>query len=96
MDQKKNCLGDTIIDLIFVLKPLSESYRLLVGAADEFNKIALAHKKDLEDAIDRADDLGDIIDKVIKTLDTMMEKELHHIKYREEDQETLIEEDLLK
>jgi len=92
----KNCLGDTITDLIAALKPLSESYRLLVGAADEFNKIALAHKKDLEDAIDRADDLGDIIDKVIKTLDTLMGKELHRIKFGEEDQETMIESDLSK
>lgn len=94
MDNKKNCLGETITDLISALKPLSESYRLLVGAADEFNGITLAHKKDLHDAIHRADDLGDIIDKVIKTLDTLIGKELHRIKYGEEDKETEIESDM--
>lgn len=88
MDHQKNCLGDTVTGLISVLEPLSESYRLLVGAADEFNKITLAHKKDLEAAIDRADDLGDIIDKVIKTLDNLISKELHQIKYGDEDPET--------
>ena len=90
MSTNNNCLGETITDLINVLKPLSESYRLLVGAADEFNGITLAHKKDLKDAIQRADDLGDVIDKVIKTLDTLMGKELHRLKYEagEKDDET--------
>lgn len=50
--------------LLEILNPLVSSYRLLVGAADEFNKITLAHKKDLEHAIKRADDLGDIIDEI--------------------------------
>ncbi|HHT63844.1 MAG: hypothetical protein ACOX4H_08255 [Bacillota bacterium] len=78
--KENNNYHDTISQLIAFLKPMSESYRLLVGAADEFNKITLAHKKDLEDAINRADDLGDIIDKLIKTLDRLLEKELHRIK----------------
>lgn len=83
MEKNKNCLGETVTDLIAALKPLSESYRLLVGAAEEFNGITLAHKKDLEDAIDRADDLGDIIDKVIKTLDALIGRELHRLKEKE-------------
>ncbi len=50
--------------LIDILTPLVSSYRLLVGAADEFNGITLAHKSDLEGAISRADDMGDIIDDI--------------------------------
>ncbi|MGI6711947.1 MAG: hypothetical protein ACOX4L_04320 [Bacillota bacterium] len=71
--------GD-IEDLISKLKPLAESYKLLVCAADEFNNIALAHKKDVKKAIDRADNLGDIIDDVISTLDKIMPGWLKQIK----------------
>ncbi|NMA15155.1 MAG: hypothetical protein GX930_07970, partial [Clostridia bacterium] len=42
-------------------------------SAEEFNLITLAHKNDVVDAINRADDLGDIIDHVIDTLDDMAE-----------------------
>ena len=54
--------------LLDILNPLVSSYRLLVGAADEFNGITLAHKSDLEAAIKRADDMGDIIDDIDKKL----------------------------
>lgn len=94
MSTKNNCLGETISDLISALKPLSESYRLLVGAADELNGITLAHKKDLKDAIQRADDLGDIIDKVIKTLDTLIGKELHRLKHETEEGNEELDDDI--
>ncbi|SHI70469.1 hypothetical protein [Lutispora thermophila] len=58
--------------LIDLLNPLVSSYRLLVGAADEFNRITLAHKSDLEGAINRADDMGDIIDEVNDMLKTLI------------------------
>lgn len=54
--------------LIDILTALVSSYRLLVGAADEFNGITLAHESDLKGAIDRADDMGDIIDDIDKRL----------------------------
>lgn len=52
-----------------LLASLTNSYRLMVGAADEFNRISLAKRSDVEDAIDRASDLGDIIDDILKKLD---------------------------
>lgn len=56
-------------NLVDVLSKLVSSYRLLVGGAAELNQIALAKKKDIKDAIERAADLGDIIDKVIESLE---------------------------
>ncbi len=58
--------------LIDILTPLVSSYRLLVGGADEFNRITLAHKSDLEDAIKRADDMGDIIDVIDEKLKALI------------------------
>lgn len=53
-----------------LLAKLTGTYNLLIGSADGFNKIALAKKGDVEDAIDRAEDLGKIIDRVIDALET--------------------------
>ncbi|MGI6685108.1 MAG: hypothetical protein ACOX47_06480 [Bacillota bacterium] len=86
MEKGKNYL-DSTAQLVTTIKSLSESYRLLVEAAEEFNKITLAHKRDLEDAIDRADDLGDIIDKLIKILDKSIEKDLQQLKFEEKEQD---------
>ena len=57
-----NNLADTLTKLV-------SSYRLLIGGADELNKIALSKKSDVKDALKRADNLGDIIDETIKVLD---------------------------
>lgn len=51
-----------------MLTSLSTSYRQLVGAAEEFNRISLVHRHEAEEAIDRADELGDIIDDVQREL----------------------------
>ncbi|WP_102398870.1 hypothetical protein [Haloimpatiens massiliensis] len=56
-------------NLADLLAKLVNSYRLLVGGADELNKIALASKSDVRRAIKRADKLGDIIDEIVKTLE---------------------------
>ena len=45
------------------------SYRLLIGGGNELNNISEAKKSHVRDAVERADDLGDIIDEIIKTLD---------------------------
>lgn len=65
-----------------ILTPLVSSYRLSVGAAEEFNKIALAHKRDVVDAIDRADDLGHLVDAVQRKLKKYMKRYLEEIDYR--------------
>jgi hypothetical protein len=60
---------DDISNLADILTKLVSSYRLLIGGADELNKIALSKKSDVKDALKRADNLGDIIDETIKVLD---------------------------
>lgn len=58
--------------LTSLLASLTDSYRLMVGAADEFNRVSLAKRSDVEDAIHRASDLGEIIDDVLKRLDDQL------------------------
>lgn len=56
-------------NLTDLLGKLVNSYRLLIGGADELNKIALSRKSDVRDALKRAENLGEIIDDIIKVLD---------------------------
>ncbi|KPU45296.1 hypothetical protein OXPF_11890 [Oxobacter pfennigii] len=59
-------------DLTYIcelLAKLSGTYNLLIVSADGFNRNSFAKKDDIEDAIDRAEDLGKIIDKVINVLE---------------------------
>lgn len=56
-------------NLVTIVNQLSNSYRVLIGGADELNKIALARKSEVRKAIKRADKLGDVIDDYIKALD---------------------------
>jgi len=70
-----------------ILATISNSYRLLVGAAEEFNRISLVHRHDAEEAIDRADDLGDIIDDVDRELKKLMRLYLHELACKIEYQE---------
>lgn len=58
-----------INNLADLLGKLVNSYRLLIGGADELNKIALSRKSDVRDALKRADKLGDIIDEIIDILE---------------------------
>lgn len=58
-----------INNLVELLGKLTSSYRLLVGSADELNKIAFASKSEIKDALGRAEDLGKVIDTVIDALD---------------------------
>jgi len=58
-----------INNLADLLGKLVNSYRLLIGGADELNKIALSKRKDVKEALKRADELGEIIDNIIVTLE---------------------------
>jgi hypothetical protein len=62
-----------------LLASLANSYRLMVGAADEFNRVSLAKRSDVEDAIHRASDLGEIIDDVLKRIDDELDDYLDAI-----------------
>ncbi|MBQ6819684.1 MAG: hypothetical protein IJO26_00125 [Clostridium sp.] len=56
-------------NLTSLLNSLVNSYRLLIGGAYELNNISEAKKSDVKEAVKRADNLGEIIDEVIKALD---------------------------
>lgn len=58
-----------INNLADLLTKLVNSYRLLIGGADELNKIALASKGQIKDSLKRVDKLGDLIDEVIDALE---------------------------
>ena len=81
-NNRDECLLKEIYTLNEILTPLVSSYRLSVGAAEEFNKIALAHRKDVEDAIDRADDLGHMVDDVQRKLKKYMKRYFHELDYK--------------
>ncbi|TPE21274.1 oligoendopeptidase F family protein [Clostridium perfringens] len=65
-------------DLSSVLSSYANTYRLLVGAAGELNTIAKVRKRDLDDALDRVDEMGKIIDSI---LEVIKENEETYIKY---------------
>ena len=57
-----------IESLVVLLKGLTESYHTLISSAETFNRLSFSSKDDVEDAVDRADDLGDLIDDVLEML----------------------------
>ncbi|KUO73603.1 MAG: hypothetical protein APF77_15400 [Clostridia bacterium BRH_c25] len=90
-NNREDCLLTEICKLNDILTPLVSSYRLSVGAAEEFNKIALAHRKDVEDAIDRADDLGHMVDEVRKKLKKYMKRYFTELDYKLKYMDELLE-----
>lgn len=76
--------------MIEMLSSLSSSYRLLVGGAEELNRIALVNKHDAKDAIDRADELGDVIDDIEHELKKLVQLFLREVLYKTEMQQIYI------
>lgn len=75
---------DDMNNLVDTLKKLTESYRLLIGGAAELNTISRAKKSDVEDALDRVDDLGEIIDELIEVIEKSSENYLKYCKIKNE------------
>lgn len=73
--------------MIEMLSSLSNSYRLLVGAAEEFSRMALVNKHDAKDAIDRADELGDVIDDIEHELERLVQLFLRELSNKTEMQQ---------
>lgn len=73
-----------INNLADLLSKLVNSYRLLIGGADELNKIALARRKDVRKALERADDLGEVIDGVIEALEKASDSYLDYCSIKSE------------
>lgn len=65
-------------NLSSILNSYANTYRLLVGAAGELNNISKVRKRDLDEALDRVDEMGKIIDSV---LEVIKENEEAYIKY---------------
>ncbi|EGT3615988.1 hypothetical protein FHH43_07020, partial [Clostridium perfringens] len=55
-------------NLSSILNSYANTYRLLVGAAGELNGIAKVRKRDLDEALDRVDKMGEIIDSVLEVI----------------------------
>ncbi|SHE35178.1 hypothetical protein [Clostridium fallax] len=58
-------------NLTELLAKYVNAYRLLIGGAGELNNIALARKKDVRNAIERANQLGEIIDVLLDVLESV-------------------------
>jgi hypothetical protein len=62
-----------INNLTEVLTKTVVSYRALVGAAEEYNGIALATKSEVKKALKRANKLGEVVDDLIDVLDDVVD-----------------------
>lgn len=67
-----------LVKMSGLLKTLVDSYRLLIASASDINTIAIRRTKDVEKAIDRADEVGKLIDEIVKIMDAY---EQCYIKY---------------
>lgn len=81
--KKRECLAHEVEELSNILNGLTNSYRVLVDAAEEFNHISFSSKDDVNDAVDRADDVGELIDEVIDTLGYKLKEYLKDIRKSE-------------
>lgn len=73
-----------INNLTSLLGSMVNSYRLLVGGANELNNVSEAKRSSVKEALKRVDDLGEIIDVVIKTLEESSNSYTKYCKIREE------------
>ncbi|GAA0744500.1 hypothetical protein [Clostridium oceanicum] len=56
-------------NLCEILTRLVNSYRLLIGGAADLNSIALARRKQVKDALERVDEVGNMIDEIVCVLE---------------------------
>lgn len=82
---------EDINNIADLLTKLVNSYRLLVGGASEMNSIALASKSDVKKAIKRAEEVGNIIDELIKALEDTSISYIDYCKVKSEIMEKTIE-----
>lgn len=71
-------------NLSSLLNSYANSYRLLVGAAGELNNISKVRKRDLDQALDRVDEMGEIIDVVLEVIKENEEAYIKYIKLKSE------------
>jgi hypothetical protein len=96
IEDRDEFLHKEICKLNEILTPLVSSYRLSAGAAEELNRIALAHRKDVEEAVERADDLGHMIDDVRRKLKKYMKRYFAELDYKLEYMEEIHERTIMR
>lgn len=69
---------DDINNMSGLLNNYVNAYRLLIAGASELYSINLAKKSEVRKAIERADEVGDLIDNLISVLSRC---EQHYLKY---------------
>ena len=60
---------EDIDNLSVLLKNYVDAYRLLIGGASELFNVNLAKKSEVKKALDRVEQVGELIDKLVNTLD---------------------------
>lgn len=68
--------------LVDILGKYVNSYRLLIGSAGELNSIALAKKSDVKDTLKRVEEVGDLIDCLVDTLESIQCNYIEYIKLK--------------
>ncbi|MEG2110311.1 hypothetical protein [Clostridium sp.] len=58
-----------LIKMSDLLKTLVDSYRLLIAGAVDVNILPVRRTKDVERALDRADEVGKLIDRIVEVMD---------------------------
>ncbi len=58
--------------LVDLLVKLAGVYNVLINSADVLNRIALAKKNDIKDALERVDELGKMIDEITDLLNAQI------------------------
>ena len=60
---------EDIDNLSVLLKNYVDAYRLLIAGASELYNVNLAKKSEVRKALDRVEQVGELIDKLVRTLD---------------------------
>ncbi|MBY0756648.1 hypothetical protein K5V21_14460 [Clostridium sardiniense] len=75
---------DDLVKLTNLLSSYVNSYRLLVAGASELNTIYGRKSREVQKAIDRADDIGGEIDELIKVIDLYQDSYLNYSRLKNE------------
>lgn len=85
------CYYLDIFNLAVLLEKYVASYRVLIGGSGELNTIAAASRRQVKKALHRAYKLGDIIDKLLETVEKSEEGYLDYCRLKGEIMECKIE-----
>ena len=66
-------------NLSSMLRNYIEIYRLLISSTSELNNTSIIKKGELKKAIERIDDVGDIIDEILKIINDFIKIVIGHV-----------------